>query len=161
MWMLVLLVDCCHVRRHSWAEAARVLQRAVEESKKLKRRGTPNVIVFAGMTLPRPFEFPILISQRHVNFLHGLAKQLQVTDAKAEVTVDPGAFAGGAARADARRPVHRSCHLPVDVHETEMLQQSSVSSKAHTSPLCALLRLWSPCKSASEEKSIQVACSVT
>jgi hypothetical protein len=53
-----------------------VLQRAVEESKKLKRRGTPNVVVFAGMPLPDPFEFPILVSQRHVNFLHDLAGAL-------------------------------------------------------------------------------------
>ena len=58
--------------RHSWPEAARVLQKAVEDSKKLKRRGTPNVVVFAGMTLPPPFTFPVLITQRHVSFLHAV-----------------------------------------------------------------------------------------
>ena len=75
-----LIVSCSNCYNddciHSWPEAARVLQRAVEESKKLKRRGAPNVVVFAGMPLPDPFEFPILISQRHVNFLHDLAGAL-------------------------------------------------------------------------------------
>jgi hypothetical protein len=62
------------VCRHSWPEAARVLQKAVEDSKKLKRRGTPNVVVFAGITLPQPFQFPILMSRGHVQFLHSLTE---------------------------------------------------------------------------------------
>jgi hypothetical protein len=71
---------CCfgekrkRICRHSWPEAARVLQKAVEDSKKLKRRGTPNVVVFAGITLPQPFQFPILMTRRHVQFLHSLTE---------------------------------------------------------------------------------------
>jgi hypothetical protein len=72
--LLNTVLVCC---RHSWPEAARVLQKAVEESKKLKRRGTPNVIVFAGMTLPQPFQFPIFMSKRHVQFLHQLTESFK------------------------------------------------------------------------------------
>lgn len=46
-----------------------MLQRAVEDSRKLKRRGTPHVVVFAGMSLPQPFSLPLLMSQQHTNFL--------------------------------------------------------------------------------------------
>ena len=61
-----------------------MLDKAVDESKKLKRRGTPNVIVFAGMILPQPFTFPLLMSQRHVRFLHHVAQALPGPLAKKE-----------------------------------------------------------------------------
>ena len=62
--------------RHSWPEAAAVLQRAVEDSRKLKRRGTPHVVVFAGMQLPQPFGLPLLMSEQHTNFLRGVLQGL-------------------------------------------------------------------------------------
>lgn len=59
-------------RRYSWPEACGVLERAVEESRKQKRRGTPNVSVFAGMSLPEPVVMPLHMPKRHVRFLHAL-----------------------------------------------------------------------------------------
>lgn len=49
-----------------------MLERAVEESRKQKRRGTPNVSVFAGMSLPDPLVMPLHMPKRHVRFLHAV-----------------------------------------------------------------------------------------
>lgn len=56
-----------------------MLEQAVEESRKQKRRGTPNVSVFAGMSLPDPLVMPIDMPKRHVRFLHAAQAEARHT----------------------------------------------------------------------------------
>lgn len=82
-----------------------MLQQAVEESRKQKRRGTPNVSVFAGMSLPEPLVMPIDMPKRHVRFLHSVQTEARLAaglppvagaDAKALVKDALAASDGGA-----------------------------------------------------------------
>jgi uncharacterized membrane protein YgcG len=83
-------------RRYSWPEACAVLDLAVEDSRKQKRRGTPNAVVLAGMSLPEPFAMPLQMPKNHVRFLHRLQSAVRVRAGmpppKPEAKVDAGAL---------------------------------------------------------------------
>jgi hypothetical protein len=68
---------CAILCRHSWREACAQLAIAVEDSRKQKRRGTPNAIVLAGMSMPAPFETPVQMPKRHVRLLHQLRREVR------------------------------------------------------------------------------------
>jgi len=81
----------------AWPEAARVLQESVDESKKLKRRGTANVVVFAGMPVPDAFEFPHALSPAHALFLALAARQAEHQRAGGPPLVRPCTLRGARA----------------------------------------------------------------
>ena len=66
--------DTC---RFSWPEACAQLDLAVEDSRKQKRRGTPNAIVLAGMSMPDPFDTPVQMPKGHVRMLHQLRREVR------------------------------------------------------------------------------------
>lgn len=72
-----MLQDACNACRYSWPEACAQLDLAVEDSRKQKRRGTPNAIVLAGMSMPTPFETPVQMPKSHVRMLHQLRQNVR------------------------------------------------------------------------------------
>jgi hypothetical protein len=56
----------------------------VEDSRKQKRRGTPNAVVLAGMSMPKPFQTPVQMPKSHVRLL-----QLLRSDARARAGLPP------------------------------------------------------------------------
>ena len=67
----------CNACRFSWPEACAQLDLAVEDSRKQKRRGTPNAIVLAGMSMPEPFDTPVQMPKSHVRMLHQLRREVR------------------------------------------------------------------------------------
>lgn len=49
----------------------------MEDSRKQKRRGTPNAVVLAGMSMPAPFETPVHMPKSHVLLLHQLRREIR------------------------------------------------------------------------------------
>ena len=85
-----------------------MLDQAVEDSRKQKRRGTPNAVVLAGMSLPSLFVIPLQMPKNHVRFLHKLRRDVRaragMAPPKLEIKVDEGA-----------RPPSCSCCGPLAV----------------------------------------------
>lgn len=68
-----------------------MLQRAVDDSKKLKRRGAPNVVVYAGLSLPERFDFPTTLPKKHERFLAQATRHVGLQRAaKRTLTLKPG-----------------------------------------------------------------------